>query len=82
MHMQAKLIKGRAEAKWKQDYSMVAREIEKETEALRSLRAMNQHSANKPFLAWAADKWPESFSMMVYEFDKQVKAQAEIHAIR
>lgn len=82
MHMQAKLIKGRAEAKWKNNYSMVNHEIESETQALERLRDLNRYTANKPFLAWAAEKWPDDFSMMVHEFDRQTTAKAEIDSRR
>jgi hypothetical protein len=82
MHMQAKEIKDRAVSKWKDDHSMVAHEIKKQTEAIEKLRELNRATANKQLLAWAGDKWPDDFAMMVYEFEKQAKAQAEINAIR
>lgn len=82
MHMQTKLIKDRAVSKWKDDHSMVAHEIKKQTEAIEKLRELNRSTANKQLLAWAGDKWTDDFAMMVYEFEKQAKAKGQVDLIR
>lgn len=70
----AKLIKGRALAKWKDDFSMVEHEVTQQTTALNTLIQYNKYAANRPLLARAAIEWPDDYHMMQYEFEKQVEA--------
>jgi len=75
-----KIIKDRAIAKWKDDYSMVNYSIRSETEALQKLLQYNKNPSPvvKTLLAKAAQKWPEDYSMMVYSVESQLEAKQKL----
>lgn len=69
-------IKAAADAKWGTNYSMVAYEIEKQSEAFIKVRDANRRGNNttRDIIDTAAQKWPSSYSMMLYEIERQVEA--------
>lgn len=75
-YVAAKDIKAAAVSKWKDNYSMVDHEIQRQTEALTKLTQINR-TATKPIkdiIAKAVDKWGTNYNMVVFEVERQTEA--------
>ena len=67
-----KSIKEEASKKWKEDYSMVQYEIEKQTDAYDWL--VSKQNDNPKILQWSIKKWNNDFDMVKYEYENQLEA--------
>jgi len=75
-----KIIKDRALAEWKDNYSMVNHSIQRDTEAFQKLLQYNKNpnSVVKTQIAKAAQEWPNSYSMMLYSVERQLEAKQKL----
>lgn len=76
----AKIIKDKAIAEWKDNYSMVNYNIERETSSFQKLLQYNRNPSAiiKNQLAKAAQEWPNNYSMMVYSVERQLDAKQKL----
>jgi hypothetical protein len=65
------ILKAEAMKKWKDDYSMVKYELEKQTEAY---DWVVKQTENLDIMKKAKQKWGNDYSMVKYEYEKQVEA--------
>lgn len=65
------ILKAEAMKKWKDDYSMVKYELEKQTEAY---DWVVKQTENLDIMKKAKAKWGNDYSMVKYEYEKQVEA--------
>jgi len=65
------ILKAEAMKKWKDDYSMVKYELNKQTEAYDWVIKQTEYS---DIMKKALQKWGNDYSMVKYEYEKQVEA--------